>query len=293
MIKVENISKSFGKHLVLKNISCTLNRGSVVGIVGINGAGKSTLLRIICGVLKGDVGIVNIDGEDVFDNPRAKQKLAFVPDEPYFPNGANLIKTAKLYISLYNDFDMAALSDYAKTLAIDTSAPLSSLSKGQRRQCAIILALSTNPDFLILDETFDGLDPIAKNTVRSLIFDKTEKGMCAVMTTHSLRELEDTCDKLFLLKDGTFKVTTDIASIKNSYFKIQTAFETPLSPEILNGITVVSLKNHGKIYEICVKGDKDEITARINQNNPLIFELIPLSLEEIFQFEAGGDHIDD
>lgn len=287
MIKVQNISKAFDGVQVLNGLDISIQRGTVVGIVGTNGAGKSTLLRIMCGVLKQDGGMVEIDGESVYDNPRAKSKLAFVSDDQYFLAGASLSRMASFYGSIFERFDKSELETLAKTLKINTKTSIDKMSKGQRRQCAIILALATKPECLILDETFDGLDPAAKNAVRVLIFDRVEQGMAVIMSTHSLRELEDTCDMLAMLKDGKISVCCDINDIKSTFFKLQTAFDHEVDIQSMFGaFEVVSVKTSGKLYEITIKGDKEDIQRAVAKENPLIFESAPLSLEEIFLYEA-------
>lgn len=287
MITTNNLTKSFDKTEVLKGVDITLPRGSVMGLVGTNGVGKSTLLRIMCGVLKADGGTVTVDGEHVYDNPSAKSKLAFVSDDPYFISGASLVRMASFYESLFPRFDKTELFKLADNLSISTKTAVDKMSKGQRRQCAIILALATRPDCLILDETFDGLDPAAKNAVRLLIFERAEQGMAALMSTHSLRELEDTCDRLAMLKNGKISLDCDINDIKSVYLKVQTAFDTPIDINaVFDPFEVVSVSNSGKLYEITVKGDKQSVFNAVKPYSPIIFESVPLSLEEIFLYEA-------
>ena len=277
----------FDKIKVLDKLSITVPRGSVMGLVGTNGVGKSTLLRIMCGVLKADSGSVTVDNETVYDNPSAKSKLAFVSDDPYFLGGASLVRMASFYSSLFPRFDKTELFRLASTLNLNTKTAIAKMSKGQRRQCAIILALASKPDYLILDETFDGLDPAAKNAVRLLIFERTAEGMTVLMSTHSLRELEDTCDRLAMLKDGVITLDCDINEIKSKYYKIQTAFDKPVDIEqLFNSFELVSFSNSGKLFEITVKGDRQSIHDALTPHSPLILESVPLSLEEIFLYEA-------
>ena len=271
----------------------TVPDGSIYGLVGLNGSGKSTLMRLICGVLKADSGSITIDGTEAYDSPAAKSRLAFVPDEPYFLPGADLHRMAKLYKSLRPSFSDSVLFELAHTLRIDADRKISDFSKGKKRQTAIILALASSPKYLIMDETFDGLDPAVRGKVRKIIFEKIAlNGMTVLMTSHSLRELDDTCDVLSLLHGGKIAFSGDIHNIKSSVLKVQTAFNSDFDEKCLCGLEILSLKKTGRVVEFAARADAEQIKARILPMSPLFFEVLPLTLEEVFIYETGAIDFD-
>ena len=197
MIKTENLSKYFDGFAALENISCTINDGCIYGMVGSNGAGKSTLLRIMTGIYKSDKGTVTIDDEPVYENPNVKKRIAFVPDELFFLPGSNMNRMAEMYSYIYPNFDRKRFNELTEVFGLNPKKSINTFSKGMRRQAATILSISTKPDYLLFDETFDGLDPVMRNYVKKLICeDVIERNVSAIITSHSLRELEDTCDQL-------------------------------------------------------------------------------------------------
>lgn len=200
MIKAENLTKKFDDFKALDNISCNIPHGCIYGMVGSNGAGKSTFLRLLTGVYRADEGLITIDDEKVYENPDIKSQIAYVPDELFFLNGASMDRMASLYKAAYKNFDSERYEKLAETLGLNRRKSLNTFSKGMKRQAATILAISCKPKYLFFDETFDGLDPVMRNLVKSLICqDVVERNATAIITSHSLRELEDTCDQLALL----------------------------------------------------------------------------------------------
>ena len=293
MIEVRELFKRFNKKEILNGLNMTVPDGSIYGLVGLNGSGKSTLMRLICGVLKADSGSITIDGTEVYDSPAAKSRLAFVPDEPYFLPGADLHRMAKLYKSLRPSFSDSVLFELAHTLRIDADRKISDFSKGKKRQTAIILALACQPKYLIMDETFDGLDPAVRGKVRKIIFEKIAvNGMTVLMTSHSLRELDDTCDVLSLLHGGKIAFSGDIHNIKSSVLKVQTAFNSDFDEKCLCGLEILSLKKTGRVVEFAARADAEQIKARILPMSPLFFEVLPLTLEEVFIYETGAIDFD-
>ena len=203
MIKIKNLSKKYGKENVINNLNCEVKDGCIYGLVGSNGAGKSTLLRLINGIFKADSGSILIDNEEVFENENIKQVLVFVPDDLFFYPGYTLLDTAKYYEAMYNKFDMEYLKKLAGIFKLDLDRKISTFSKGMKRQCALICALSTKCKYMFFDETFDGLDPVVRNTIKKIIAKQMEEdNTTIVMTSHNLRELEDICDNLGLLHKG-------------------------------------------------------------------------------------------
>lgn len=289
MIKAENLTKKFSDMTALDSINCAIEKGCIYGMVGSNGSGKSTLLRLLSGVYKPDGGRAMLDGEDIYENTTAKASIAFVPDELYYPAGATMDRVAAMYRSLYPGFDDTRYKDLARDLNLNRSKTLSTFSKGMRRQAMTVLALATKPQYIFFDETFDGLDPVMRNYVKRLIcMDVVDRGASAVITSHSLRELEDTCDQLALLHKGGLVFESDIQNLRTTRFKIQIAFSGDAGdygPEKFSGIELVRFQKHGSVVNMIVKGDRDETVAKLSAMNPVILDVLPLTLEEVFTYE--------
>lgn len=286
MIKVEQLTKRFENFTALDNISCTIMDGCIYGMVGSNGAGKSTFLRLVTGIYKPDSGRITVDGMDTYENPQAKGLMAFVPDELYFLNGATMERMAQLYASVYEQFDMERFKHLTESFQLNSKRNLSTFSKGMKRQVATILAISSKPKYLFMDETFDGLDPVMRNLVKSIICqDVEERKATAILTSHSLRELEDTCDQLSLLHKGGLVFESDITSLKTSLFKVQVAFREEYNKDKFEGIDVLHYQKKGSVANIIVRGDRGEVVNRISLMQPVILEVLPLTLEEVFTYE--------
>lgn len=286
MIKVENLTKKFDDFKALDKVSCMIPEGCIYGIVGSNGAGKSTLLRILSGVYKADEGTVLLNDQPVYENPQVKKTIAYVPDELYFLGGANMDRMAKLYRASYPDFDMERYEMLAEKFQLDRKKSLNTFSKGMKRQVATILAISCRPQYLFFDETFDGLDPIMRTLVKKLICqDVEERGITAIMTSHSLRELEDTCDQLALLHKGGLVFESDISDLKTSLFKVQVAFKNEFTQGNFENLEILQFTKHGSVANMIVRGDKNEVMEQIETMKPVLLEILPLSLEEVFTYE--------
>lgn len=286
MITAQNLTKTFDKFTALENLSCSIPNGCIYGLVGSNGAGKSTLLRLITGIYRPDKGEVLIDGKRVYDNPEVKRRFVFVPDELYFLPQSNMNRMASLYKSVYPGFDGQRFEQLTHAFNLDPNAKLQTFSKGMKRQAATILALSVKPDFIFFDETFDGLDPVMRNLVKKVIYaDVCERKATAVITSHSLRELEDTCDQLALLHKGGIIFESDIENLRTSLFKLQVAFSEPYDQSLFSDMNIVSFVKKGSIASIIARGDKERAVAQIKALNPLLVEALPLTLEEVFIYE--------
>ena len=286
MIKVSNLTKKFGDFTALNDVSCTIEEGCIYGMVGSNGAGKSTFLRLLTGVYQADGGSVTIDGEPVFDNPKAKGKIAFVPDELYFLPGASMNRMSELYRAAYPDFDMGRFRFLTESFQLDPKRNIGTFSKGMKRQAAIILTLAARPRYMFLDETFDGLDPVMRNLVKGLINeDVLEKKMTAIITSHSLRELEDICDQLALLHKGGLIFESDIQNLKTSLFKVQVAYHDDYDQSRFTGLDILHYVKHGSVASIIVRGDREETRAKLAETAPAILDILPLTLEEVFTYE--------
>ena len=288
MVEIKNATKRFGGEVGVAELSCDIPRGSIFGLVGANGAGKSTLMRMIAGVYRADEGEVLVEGKPVFDNPEAKENIAFVPDELYFVPGATLARMSRMYESTRKNFDKEMLFDLADKLNLSLNKPVSQFSKGMRRQAATILALSCKPDIILFDETFDGLDPIVRGVVKRLVCDSIlERQATAVITSHSLRELEDTCDQLALLHQGGLVLQSEVSDLKTSLFKVQIAFARPFTRADIEsvGVEIHAYSQQGSVANIIAGGDRAEAAQKLNVLGPAILEILPLTLEEVFNYE--------
>lgn len=291
MISTKNLTKYFSDFKALESITCNIQDGSIYGMVGSNGAGKSTFLRLITGVYKPDNGTVIIDGKPVWENPEIKKHIAYVPDELYFLAGASINRMEKMYKSFYPTFSVEKCRKLTKLFELDPKKPLNTFSKGMRRQAATLLALSIQPDYIFFDETFDGLDPVMRNLVKKLICDDVlERNATAVITSHSLRELEDICDQLALLHKGGLVLQSDVENLKTKQYKIQAAFPKNYEKEDFEnmGIKVQRFTRKGTVINMIVKSDRETANAKLHSLNPILLEILPLSLEEVFTYEMDA-----
>ena len=281
MIEVKNLTKRFHDFTALEDVSCSIGSGCIYGMVGSNGAGKSTFLRALTGVYQPDAGKILIDGQPVWDNPAVKRRIAYVPDELFFLPASNIRRMASLYEAAYPSFEKLC-----GHLQLPRNKSLGQFSKGMRRQAATILALSCRPDYLFFDETFDGLDPVMRSFVKKLICeDVLERGASAIITSHSLRELEDICDQLALLHKGGLVLESDIENLKTSQFKIQIAFREDYDKSKFDGIQISHYEKSGSVANLIVSGEREDIVQKLRAMDPILLDVLPLSLEEVFTYE--------
>lgn len=286
MIKIENLSKKYDKENVLENLNCTIKDGCIYGLVGANGSGKSTLLRLINGIFTPDKGIICVDGEDVIDNAEIKQDMVFVPDDLFFYPSYTLLDMAKFYQAMYKKFDMEYLKELASILKLDMHAKINTFSKGMKRQCALICAISTNAKYMFFDETFDGLDPIIRSLVKKILAKKMEENNTTiVMTSHNLRELEDICDNLGLLYKGGILFESDTDKLKTTMFKVQISFKEDYSKDKFKSLDILNFKKSGSVATLIINDKKGNSKKILEKMNPLILDYLPLTLEEIFIYE--------
>ena len=265
MIRTENLSKKFGDFTALKDVSCSISKGSIYGMVGSNGAGKSTFLRLINGVYTPDSGSISINGEPVYENPKIKEIISYVPDTLYFLPGASMNRMAKLYAAAYDKFDFHRFETLTKAFELNPKANIHSFSKGMKRQAAIILSLSCRPEYLFFDETFDGLDPVMRNLVKSLICkDVLEKESTAIITSHSL---------------------SDIENLKTKQFKVQIAFREEYDESRFSEIPHIHFRKSGSVASMIVKNDRESTIAVLKSMSPVLLDILPLTLEEVFTYE--------
>lgn len=295
MITINQLVKRFGKVTALNGLSFTIGEGSIFGLIGSNGAGKSTLLRTLAGIYRPDGGSAEIDGESTFENRRAKARLCFVPDFPYFFRQSTLKDMAKLYAGVYPNWDRETFENLCALFPLDRKARIIHMSKGMQRQAALILALSTRPDYLLLDEVFDGLDPVIRQLLKRLLAQEVgEHNTTVVIASHNLRELEDLCDHIGLLHQGGILLEQDLDNLRLGIHRIQIVFRPALPEDALSGLDIVHLEQRGSLYNLVVRGEREAILEHLSRLNPAFVETLPLTLEEVFisEMEVAGYDID-
>ena len=286
MIRAAGITKKFGSFTALDEVTCNIMDGCVYGLVGSNGAGKSTFLRVLAGIYKPDEGVAYFDDEPVYENPSVKEQISFVADELYFLTGSNMKKMALMYKRLYDNFDMDRFNELTKIFGLDPDKNIANFSKGMRRQASIILTLSTRAKYMFFYLSFDGLDPVMRNLVKKLICDDVaEKGSTVIITSHSLRELEDICDHLALLHKGGLVLDSDVLEMKTTQFKVQVAFEEKFNESKFWDMNITRYRQEGSVANMIVNGDREEMIKRFRDMNPIILDILPLTLEEVFTYE--------
>ncbi len=283
MIKINNISKTFGDVKSLVGVSAEMRDGSIFGLIGSNGSGKSTLLRIMCGVFDGDTGDITYDGADVWENVAVKEQIVYLSDEQFFSSGGTIAEMRELYRSVYPTFSVARYYKLLELFGLDERRKVNTFSKGMQKQASILLGLSCETRYLFCDETFDGLDPVMRHLVKRLLAeDVAARGLTVVIASHNLRELEDICDYVGMLHKGELLFVRELDDIKLGIQKVQTAIPEKLTREDFGALNIVSMHNQGSLYTIVARGTEDEIAAVLREYEPSFMEFIPLTLEEIF-----------
>ncbi|QGG47995.1 ABC transporter ATP-binding protein [Heliorestis convoluta] len=289
MIEATGVSKSFGSLEALKKASLKVDKGSVYGIVGSNGAGKTTLLKILAGIYQQDQGEVRIGGEGVFENVKVKEKIQFIPDVLYFFAQHSIEDMAQYYRMIYPTWNEERYQLLFNVFQIDRKKKVTSLSKGMQRQVAFWLALSTMPEILILDEPLDGLDPVMRKKVKKLIIDDiVERELTVLISSHNLRELEDLCDHIGILHQGDLFLQRELDDLKKEIHKVQIAFQGDLPDGIMDQEGILYHEKRGSVSLFVVRGEQQEILQHFQQFQPLLLDLLPLTLDEIFIYEMGG-----
>ena len=289
MIKLEAATKKFDKFTAIDKIDLSIKKGSIYGLVGSNGAGKSTILRLLSGVYSADGGSVTIDGLPVYNNPKAKEKVFFVNDETIQYTNFTLKQLAKYYSLFYPNYSEEKFERLAESLNLPKNKKLSTFSKGMKRQAVVICALACQPEYLLLDEAFDGLDPTMRIIVKRMVVDEMlDREMTTIISSHNLKEIDDFCDTVGMLHHGKIVFNKELDSVKGNIHKIQTAFDREYSAEDFSDIEILHFETNGSIVYIIAKGDEREIEESIKSKNPKLFDMIPLSLEEVFIYEMEG-----
>lgn len=291
MIEAMHVTKAFGQILALNDMSCRISQGSIFGLVGSNGAGKSTFLRLLSGVFKPEKGLLTVDGTSVFENPQIKNRIFFVADQTYFLHQASVAEMVRFYQLFYPRFSMELYEKLKRMFPVDTTRRLGQMSKGMQRQVILMIGLACQPDYLLLDEAFDGLDPVVRQLVKRLLADSVAgRGQTVIIASHNLRELEDICDHIGLLHQGGIVFEQELDALKLGIQKIQVVFSTPTNREDLHDLTILKYGNRGSMTELVVRGEPDQVLERLKARGTVFLESLPLTLEEVFiqELEVAG-----
>lgn len=289
MIKVDNLTKSFDGFKALKGVTLNVKKGSVYGLLGPNGAGKTTLIKHLAGIYRSDGGSIAIDGSRIYENTDIKARIIYIGDDLYFYPSYSIEDMAKFYKGIYPTWNDERFENLKEVFKIDTKRKVRRLSKGMQKQVAFWLGICTCPDVMILDEPVDGLDPVMRRNVwRVVIQDVAEYGTTVLISSHNLRELEDVCDHVGIMHEGKIVLEKSLDDIKGNIHKIQVAFDGELPEGMLHEDEILHMETTGRVHMIIAKGDSNDVKRRIEQYEPLICDVIPLTLEEVFIYELGG-----
>ena len=289
MIKVLNVTKHFEDFEVLKSINLYIRKGTIYGLIGPNGAGKTTIINHINGVLKPECGEITIDGEAVYENEKIKRKILNISDDWFYFSTYTVKQMAKFYKDIYPEFSTERYEKLKEVFKISEKKQIRKMSKGQKKQVAFWLSLSAMPDVLILDEPLDGLDPVMRKQVLNLVIaDVADRELTVLVSSHNLRELEDICDWVGIIHNGEMIIEKPLDDLKGNVQKLQLAFKEDFPEALKNALDILHLSKTGSVYTAIVKGDTDAISEIVSAANPLIFDKVSLTLEEVFIYELGG-----
>lgn len=287
MIEVRNVIKEFDGFRALDDLSMTVPTGSVYGLVGPNGAGKSTIIRHLTGIYRQDAGEIMIDGAPVFENPEVKSRIAYIPDDIFYYANASIREMMDFYRSIYPHFDAERFKKLADVFGLDPKRQMRRLSKGMQKQAAFWIAVSLRPEILILDEPVDGLDPVMRRQIWSIIMaDVAENGTTVLVSSHNLCELEDVCDSVGIMNKGKIMIERSLNELQENIVKIQLAL--PDGEVLPEGLDILHKSNTGRLQSLIMHGTQEELTEKLQSAHPLFIDAVPLTLEEIFIYELGG-----
>lgn len=293
MIKAENVTKKFDDIIAVDHVNAEIREGSVFGLIGTNGAGKSTFLRMMSGILKPDEGIITIDGEAVFENEKVKRKFFYISDDQHYFNNSTPKDMADFYGRIYPEFNRERFEKLMGNFGLEVRRKVQTFSKGMKKQLSVICGICANTDYLFCDETFDGLDPVMRQAVKSIFAsDIEERNLTPIIASHNLRELEDICDHVGLLHRGGILISKDLDDMKLNIHKVQCVLKEGMGQEELTMVDRIKTESRGKLLTVTVRGSREEVEAAMEACQPVFYEIIPLSLEEIFISEtevAGYD----
>ncbi len=301
MIRIDDLSKKFDGCLALDGLNMNVPDGSVYGLVGTNGAGKTTIIKHLAGVWRQDKGTIKYDDEDIWENEALKSRIGVIHDELYFPSGYTLKDMSRMYRSAYPRWNEERFHEMTRIMKLDEHKRVSSFSKGMKKQAMFSLVMSTMPDYLLLDEPLDGLDPIVRKLVwKFLIDDVADRGMTVLVSSHNLKDMEEICDHIGIISNGKMVLERDLDTIKTSLHKIQVSFgdisaigvsiEGDEKFDPYKGLNILHRETRGTVDLMIIDNDIEEAREIINRSNPVLFDILPLSLEEVFIYELGGEN---
>ena len=290
MIEVKAVVKTFDGFAALDGANITVPDGGVYGLVGPNGAGKSTIIRHLTGIYRPDSGEILVEGQPVYENPEKKALIAAIPDDWFYFQSATIRDMMQFYRGFYPAFDMARYERFKEVFSLPEKTPIRRMSKGMQKQAAFWLTMSCRPKYLILDEPVDGLDPVMRRQVWSLMMsDVSEHGTTVLVSSHNLRELEDVCDHVGIMNKGKVLLERSLTALQENIVKMQAVWKPGEVPVLPRELEVLHTSNVGRVYTYIVRGTAAAVTEKMGQYNPLMLEALPLSLEEIFIYELGGE----
>jgi ABC-2 type transport system ATP-binding protein len=297
MIEVSSLYKNFEGFQALKDLNLNIEKSSIYGLVGVNGSGKTTVIKHLTGVLRQDSGTVRIDGEDVYDNEGIKRRVGYIPDDLYFYNNYNMKMYEKFYRRLHKRWNAERFAQMKAMFGLDERRRISKFSKGMQKQAAFIFVMSAMPDILILDEPIDGLDPVVRKMVMTkIVEDVSERGMTVLISSHNLKEMEGICDSIGIMRKGEVVIERNLDELKADIHKVQVAYPADVPQGVQKykdkQLDVVQYESRGSVEILVIRGDEERITDGIRSFSPFVFDLLPLTLEEIFIYEMEGEYND-
>lgn len=288
MLEIKNVTKAFKDKSVLDDVSLNIDHGSIFGLVGVNGAGKSTLLRSVAGIYSLDDGLVLFEGLDTHIDVEIRKRIFLVSDDPYYPYGSS-IKSLKMFYKSFYDFDEEVYQKYLNLFKLSETDNISNFSKGMKRQALLLIALACKPELLLLDEAFDGLDPIVRVHVKNALSDLIEdNNSLIIISSHNLKELEDICDSYGILENGHIETYGDLLESKANINKYQLAFKEEVDIEMFKGFDVLYKNMEGRIVTLVIKGNREDVSKKLEALNPLILDVLNVNFEELFIYEHTG-----
>ena len=289
MLEAKNVVKTFDGFRALDEATMVVPKGSVYGLVGPNGAGKSTIIRHFTGVYRADSGLVQLDGQDIYENPAVKRRMAVIGDDWYYFPQASIAEMAKLYSGVYPQFNWDRYAKMKEVFPLNDKQMIRRMSKGMQKQAAFWLTMCCMPEYLLLDEPVDGLDPVMRRQVWSLLLaDVDERGTTVLVSSHNLRELEDVCDHVGIMNKGKVLLERSLSDLQDNTVKLQVAYKTEDEPMLPAELKILHRSQVGRVYTYIIRGNAEAICRRMQITDPLLLEAIPLTLEEIFIYEMGG-----
>ncbi len=294
MIEAKGLTKRFGSFQALNDLNLHVKTGSIYGLIGVNGSGKTTIIKTLTGILIPDSGYALFDGKPVLENEAVKARIGYIPDELYFYGNYSLKNMAAYYEGIYSSWDKNRFYRMADDFALPVGNRIGKFSKGMQKQAAFILALSHRPDFLILDEPIDGLDPIVRKKVWNYVVeDVADRSMTVLVSSHNLREMEGICDSIGIISKGEMKIEQDLDELKSDIHKVQVAFEDEAAGlAALDSLKVLHSETRGSVHIVIIRDKREHVEEVLGTASPKILDILPLSLEEVFIYEMGGENSD-